>query len=808
MKPIASLLIATGLTLVGQRSIAQVIPDNTVGTTVSGSNLIEGGTRVGNNLFHSFSQFSIPTGSNAIFNNSVDIQTIFSRVTGNTRSSIDGLIEANGTTNLFLMNPNGIVFGPNAKLDIGGSFIGTTATSIKFADGVQFSASDLSSNSLLTVSLPIGLQMGINPGIIQVNGLGHKLIIPNVPSPIIGAGSSVSGLRVSTGKTLALVGGQISLDGGILTAPSGQIELGAVNGIIPLIPNVNGWTFDYAGIANLGDINLTRKALVDVSGPGGGNAQLGSRNLTFQGNSAVLSLNKGLTPAGTLRLRATEKINIIGDTLNSTFRSGVLTETIAGPGANIIVEANQLSLEKTGLISTNTFSFAKGGDLTVNASSIQLNGIDDASRLIRTNIRSTNYGTGNAGNINLNTDRLSVINGGILTSTVYGPGLGGNLTVNAKDFVEIVGQSSNRQQQFSLISPATFGVGNAGQVIINTERFFSAEGGFLSTSTLASGNAGNIIINASKSVDLVGLRTSGVSANVSSSGVVAPIALQKSLGLPPFPSGAAGNVTINTPQLTLKEYAVVSVANGGTGNAGTIFINAQNIKLDGNGRIDASTKSGSGGNISINSQFLQMRRQSGISATAGGVGNGGNISINSPIILGIENSDIVANAVRGSGGNIQITTQELIGLKYRSQLTPENDITASSEFGISGSVQVNSLGLDPGIGLVKLNGEVIDSSRSISKGCSENQGNSFISTGRGGIPQNPIKKIMTDRPWNDMRSLSASQSTTSIPIAEIQNPKSKIVEATQIQTLADGSIALINPSPINPSNSQTCAIAP
>ena len=290
MKAIA-LTVILGLGL-SEGAIAQVIPDNTVGTTVSGSNLIEGGTWVGNNLFHSFSQFSIPTGSSAIFNNPVDIQTIFSRVTGNTRSSIDGLIKANDTANLFLMNPNGIVFGPNAKLDIGGSFIGTTATRIEFADGVQFGASDLSSNSLLTVSLPIGLQMGINPGIIQVNGLGHKLIIPNVPSPIIGAGSSVSGLRVSTGKTLALVGGQINLDGGILSAPSGQIELGAVNGIIPLIPNVNGWTFDYAGIANLGDINLTRKALVDVSGPGGGNAQLSSRNLTFQGNSAVLSLNK------------------------------------------------------------------------------------------------------------------------------------------------------------------------------------------------------------------------------------------------------------------------------------------------------------------------------------------------------------------------------------------------------------------------------------------------------------------------------------------------------------------------------------
>ena len=141
--------------------VRHYLPDGTWQTTVTEAMTrqfsIHGGVRSGNNLFHSFSQFSISTGGSAVFNNPLDIQTIFSRVTGTTQSSIDGLIKANGTASLFLMNPNGILFGPNAKLDIGGSFIGTTATRIKFADGVSFSANETTPNPLLTVSVAIGL---------------------------------------------------------------------------------------------------------------------------------------------------------------------------------------------------------------------------------------------------------------------------------------------------------------------------------------------------------------------------------------------------------------------------------------------------------------------------------------------------------------------------------------------------------------------------------------------------------------------------------------------------------------------------
>jgi filamentous hemagglutinin family protein len=211
-----------------QSSIAQVVSDGTLNTTVNspdGQNFtVEDGNRSGSNLFHSFQEFSIPTGGSALFNNASDVQNIFSRVTGGSISNIDGLIRANGGANLFLINPNGIIFGNSARLDIGGSFIGSTANSVRFADGVEFSAVNPDNSSLLTISIPIGLQFGQNPNAIAVN---------NQPSlnPSLNPG-----LFIKPGQRLSLIGGDIILNGGRLTALGGQVELAglAQSGVISL----------------------------------------------------------------------------------------------------------------------------------------------------------------------------------------------------------------------------------------------------------------------------------------------------------------------------------------------------------------------------------------------------------------------------------------------------------------------------------------------------------------------------------------------------------------------------------------------
>ncbi len=191
----------------------QIVPDRTLPNPSQVINqgtgfLIEGGTPTGGNLFHSFTEFSIPTGSAAYFNNASNIINIISRITGSNLSHLDGLIRANGNSNLFLINPNGIVLGPNATLDIGGSFVLSTAEAIQFSDRHLFSATNPTASPLLTVAVPIGLQYGPTVGNITLEG---------------------SRLEVAQQRNLAILGGNVLMNGGQLLAPLGNITLAGIS---------------------------------------------------------------------------------------------------------------------------------------------------------------------------------------------------------------------------------------------------------------------------------------------------------------------------------------------------------------------------------------------------------------------------------------------------------------------------------------------------------------------------------------------------------------------------------------------------
>jgi filamentous hemagglutinin family protein len=658
---------------------AQVVPDVTMPVNSNlvhqnGNIIIQGGTTRGSNLFHSFKEFSVQSGTIIHFNNDLSIKNIFSRVTGGSISQIDGLIRANGKANLFLLNPN--------ELNIGGSFFALTARSIDFADGSKFSAIDSQNNQLLTVSEPIGLEFGLTPGTITVQGLGNNSII-SVFAPY-SSSSDLNGLKVTSGNTLALIGGKVNLEGGLLLAPGGRIEIGGVSSGQVML-NSQDWNFNFDGILNFQDIQLSQRALVDAGGLVGGSITLNARNVKISDGSAVIIQSLGLQHQRGIHVNASESLFINGTSPNGALTSTLLTESIGnGRGANITISTKNLVVENGGGITSRTFGSGAGGDINIKVPGfVQVLGFSPTFPNLFSNISAATFGLGNSGNVTLSTDRLNIDAGGDIGAATFGLGLGGDVKVNARD-ITLNGVVPNLLTP-SVINAAAFNSGNAGSLTINTSRLFIQDGGRVSTTTVATGDAGRLIINASDFIVVSG--TVGGSINpslIDSSANILDGSLQRQLRIPSTPSGNSGNVSINTNQLLVTNGGQISIKNDGTGNAGFLNIEVNNLSVTNRGGITAITRGGNGGTIRLNSNDLIFLRDGTISTTANGRGVGGDISITSPLFVS-RNGTISANAKDARGGNIKIDT---FGLFIDRATT----ITATSALGtqFGGNVQVNT----------------------------------------------------------------------------------------------------------------------
>jgi len=577
---------------------AQITADGSLKTTVSqnGNNfIITNGSVAGNNLFHSFQQFSVPTGGSATFNlaTTPNISTIFSRVTGGSVSQIDGLIQIINSSNpvsLFLLNPNGIVFAPNAKLNIGGSFIASTASSIRFGDGVEFSATSSAINPLLTMSVPIGLQMGQNPGAITVQGSGSNLSQAGF-SPINRSNDPI-GLQVGAGNTLALIGGQVNFSGGVLsTNGGGHLEIGSVSsGEVKLNSNGQGWVGDYSGVQQFNDIYLAQQSLIDASGTGG-SIQLEGRNISLTDGSTALIQNLGAQSGG-ITVNATGFLTLQGNAINGGLGSQIRIDNLGtGQTGDITISATQLSIQNGGEISIDLFTPAPGGNINVNVpGSINLNGFIPNNPAITSFIATNTYTPAKGGDVAISTGNLSLLDGGSLDSLTAGSGQAGMLLVNVKDLIEIAGDTPLTLIPSAIIS-ATLSSGNAGNTIVNTSRLVIEDSGLLGSTAVASGSAGNVSINASDSINIQG-KAAGTSipSLIASNVEISDPATRLALGLPDIPTGNAGSLTINTPSLSITDGASATVRNDGPGKSGDLQINANSVFLD-QGSINAATAS-------------------------------------------------------------------------------------------------------------------------------------------------------------------------------------------------------------------------
>ncbi|MUG91351.1 filamentous hemagglutinin N-terminal domain-containing protein [Scytonema sp. UIC 10036] len=240
------------------------------------SDRVNGGAIRGANLFHSFQEFNVREGSGIYFSNPQGIENILSRVTGANRSEILGRLGVLGNANLFLINPNGIVFGQNASLDVEGSFVATTANAIRLGETGLFSASEPASGNLLS----------INPSALFYNVLAKEAAIVN---------RSQEGLSVRDGRSLLLVGGKVNLESGVIKAPSGRVELGGLDapGTVAFNKDGNNLGLSFPEGVGRADVLLTKSSSssngseVSVRAGGNGSIAINARNVEISGGSSL-----------------------------------------------------------------------------------------------------------------------------------------------------------------------------------------------------------------------------------------------------------------------------------------------------------------------------------------------------------------------------------------------------------------------------------------------------------------------------------------------------------------------------------------
>ncbi|MEG4534182.1 two-partner secretion domain-containing protein [Microcoleus sp. D2_18a_D3] len=740
--PVSYSLLFAFLLLFPTSAIAQIIPDNTLGPESSRtvpdtinnlpSDRITGGATRGVNLFHSLREFNIGEGRGAYFENPSGISNIFTRVTGPNSSNILGTLGVLGNGNLFLINPKGIVFGPNARLDVRGSFLAGTADSIVFNNGFEFSSANPQAAPLLTVNIPVGLRFRENPGAI-VNTSSVTQVIQDTTIPV--------GLAVPPGQTLALVGGDLIFNNGFASAFSGNIQLGSVAspGFVSFNITPIGLGLDYTNVANFGNIELSGLSAVTASGPGGGAIALRGGNVILRDRSSLVSdtlgsldgrginieaarfslldrafvgsTTTGSGAGGPINVRTAENIELKGIGFENFRRrlldraaaqepgditereSSIITGTLgAGRSGEIAIDTKRLTLRDGSVILNPTLGTGDGSSVTIRASeSVEIN----ASGLL-----TPTFNSGNAGSIAIETGQLSVTDGAIVSPSTFGAGNSGNLSVRASDSVIVARERSDSPLSTALVANSIGGTGRAGNIEINSRSLRVEAGASISSASGLStgerlipvgGPGGNITINASDSVEVLGTAPGArPSRSLIAAGTVG--------------SGKGGDVTLNARRLIVRDGGAIGASTLGTGQGGNVTVVAsESMEIAGTTRdgifpstigtasgdllyqtlLGLQPPSGAAGSLSIATGRLSVRDGAAVSVQSYGTGAAGSINVVTDSIALNNKGSIDGTTVSGIGANINLRSRDI-------QLRRNSRITTDAGAADGGNITLNS----------------------------------------------------------------------------------------------------------------------
>jgi filamentous hemagglutinin family protein len=602
---------------------------------------IGGGARRGDNLFHSFREFGIDEGR-AVYFDDPGVQNILSRVTGRNVSEIFGRLGVLGDANLFLLNPNGIIFGPNASLDVRGAFVGTTADSFVFENGFTFSATNPQAPPLLTISAPIGLQYGAQtPGAITLN---QALLV------------------IDSGQSLILAGGAIILNNaglGVRNPQGGRIELGAVSaGAVGLAQNGSILSLSIPEVLARADVQITNRSGINAIAENSGSVAINAQNLYILRESLIragIGRGRGTasSQAGDIVLDATGEIQV---RQSSQISNNVFPNSIGNAG-NLQINAGSLLVTDGAALSASTFGQGNAGSVIINA--------DDRVVFDNSDVFSNVESIGNGGDVRITTGSLSLANRAQLQASTFGQGDAGNVILNARDTVFL-----NNAAILSVVGDVDsniVAVGNGGNIYITTGSLSLTGGAQLNTGTLGQGNAGNVTINARNRVSFEGVNSNRVPSSViSSAGTTNSDAIVV---------GDGGDIRITTGSLSLVDGAQLRTSIFGQdrrGNAGSVIIDAHNRVVIDDSNVfstvgdvnfyETGVARGRGGNINIDTNSLVVRRGALLATSTLGQGNAGNVVIDAANQVVFDNGyafSTVEETGRGRGGNIEIDTNSL-----------------------------------------------------------------------------------------------------------------------------------------------------
>jgi filamentous hemagglutinin family protein len=592
----------------GSSGGAEITLDGTMGPTgaVSGPNYAitaDLGRQIGANLFHSFGRFTVGTGESATFSGPASIANVIGRVTGGNPSSIDGLLRTDfpgGNPNLYLLNPSGILFGPNARLDVQGSFHTSTADFVRLADGVRFNANPSAQDAVLTSAPPAAFGF-----------LGNQT-----------TGISVQGsqLAVRSSKAISVVGGNVAItSGGILRAPGGVINLAshASDGELGLEQEEEALRHETS--TGSGTVSISRGSAIDVSGSGAGSVFIRGGELVMT-NNAVIAADTSGQNGGRVDIRA-DNIKLTDGAIIESTTSG------EGQGNDLFVQTKNLELRNGGVIGAQTMDSGNNGSLRVQAESIVLRDGNLAVTGIFNQVHGR--GRGNAGPLIIQANRLEIRNGAEVNTNTFGTGKGGELQVDAGEIVI----SRDESPYFTGIGAQTVSrrsgsdTASGGNITIHAHKLEITRHGEISTSTYGKGKGGNLSIQAGELV-------------LSKDGALSTDAEKGSIG-------HAGNLTIRADKLTVSRGADISSATFGSGDGGEVQIIAGDILLSGEDAtvskdgfastgifVQAEPNSrGNGGNVSLQAGKLRLESGGEISARTFGQGKGGKLLIIADTLL-------------------------------------------------------------------------------------------------------------------------------------------------------------------------------